>query len=34
LNVEENLRAVTPEEHRQIDEGRRKIHTAWDQVRT
>jgi hypothetical protein len=32
LNTEENLEAVTPEEHREIDEGRAQIRTPWDRL--
>lgn len=32
MNLEENLSAVTPEEHREIDPGRRQIRTAWDRL--
>ena len=30
LNTEDNLMAVTPEEHKEIDESRARLRTAWD----
>ena len=30
LNTEENLRALTPAEHREVDPGRAQIRAPWD----
>lgn len=32
LNVEWNLEALTPEEHKRVDEGRARISAPWDRV--
>jgi len=32
FNIEENLEALTPLEHREKDEGRAQIRTAWDRL--
>jgi len=30
LNIEDNLTALTPEDHREADDGRARITTPWD----
>jgi len=30
LNTEDNLTALTPQEHREVDDGRARITTPWD----